>query len=904
VQEDDALRAVRAADEIRRLLPGVAQELGVDLTFRTGINTGEVVVGAGQTLATGDAVNVAARLEQAAAPGEIVIGADTRRLVRDAIACEPMEPLALKGKAEPVTAFRLLGVDDTAPALARHLDAPLVGRERELRLLRQAYDRAVEEGSCHLFTLLGMAGAGKSRLTAELLGSVAGEATILRGRCLHYGDGITFWPLVEALAPLGDQAADLLERIEQGGGTSPEELFWEIRRRLEAVAADRPLILVVEDLQWAEPMLLDLIDHVADLSRGVPILLLCIARPELIDERPGWGGGKLNATTVLLEPLSQAACGALLDDLAGDFDGATRERILRASGGNPLFVEEMVALVRDGGGSAVPATIRALLDARIERLGGEERAVIERGAVEGEVFHRAAVQALLDGRLRAGLQGRLAGLIRKEMIRPHAASLPGHDAFRFRHLLIRDAAYDALPKQARAELHERFADWLDGEGAQLAEVDEIAGWHLEQAIRFRRELGLGVPPGAAARAVGHLDAAGRRAADRHDLRSADRLFTRALDLIVDGDPHRSRLALALAESLIPAGDDPRIDELLAAAEADERTRAEAEVARAEWLLQIDPAESLRRVDATVPALQRAAEAARDNDLLARIHKLRFLAEWTRSRAAPASEALAQGLVHAERAGDRALAAELRGWGAGPIMLGPATPAEMEQWIETTSRGELPPMLAFGLELARGWLATMEYRLDEALEHFATADGLLRELGFDLLMSSSGQMTFRPLLVGGDVAGAISVLQRSYDEGRRIGDRSFLFTTAAYLAEVLRRAGRLDEAEALALEVERESASQDTLNFAFNRATRALVAAARGRLDDAVALGRSAVARAELTDMPVIRAEALVALGAVLRASTEEAEAADVLERAIALAEAKGDQPMADRARAVAAGGPA
>jgi class 3 adenylate cyclase len=291
VREDDALRAVRAAAEIRERLPQVAEEVGVALRFRTGVNTGPVLIGEGENLAVGDAVNLAARLEQAAEPGEIVLGEETIRLVRAAVTVEALEPLELKGKSERVAAFRLITVDPAAAGFARHMDVPLVGREPELALLHQAWDRAVRESRCHLLTLLGEAGVGKSRLVSELLSAVADQATVLRGRCLHYGEGITFWPLVEALMPVGEPAAQVLQHLSRGGLAAPEELFWEVRRLLESLAAQRPVVLYLDDLQWAEAMLLDLLDHVADLSRGAPILLLCTARPELLDDRPAWGAG-------------------------------------------------------------------------------------------------------------------------------------------------------------------------------------------------------------------------------------------------------------------------------------------------------------------------------------------------------------------------------------------------------------------------------------------------------------------------------------------------------------------------------------------------------------------------------------------------------------------------------------
>ncbi len=402
VREDDALRAVRAAAEVRERLPAIADEVGVELRFRTGVNTGPVLVGEGENLAVGDAVNVAARLEQAAEPGEIVLGEETLALVRDAVVVEALEPLELKGKSEAVPAFRLVSLDPSAEGVARHLDAPLVGRGRELALLRQAWERVVVEAGCHLFTLLGDAGVGKSRLVSELLRGIDGEATVLRGRCLHYGEGITFWPLVEALMPAGAAAEVVIERMNSGGAAVPEELFWEVRRLLESLATQRAVVLHIDDLQWAEPMLFDLIDHVVDLSRGAPILLLCTSRPELLEVRLGWGGGKLNASTVLLEPLNAGDSEALLAELGDGLDPGARTRVIKASEGNPLFLEEMVALARERGAVEVPPTIQALLTARLERLDVEERELLERGAVEGEVFHRLAVKALAGERLSTG----------------------------------------------------------------------------------------------------------------------------------------------------------------------------------------------------------------------------------------------------------------------------------------------------------------------------------------------------------------------------------------------------------------------------------------------------------------------------------------------------------------------
>ena len=373
VHEDDALRALRAAVEMRQAFP----ELGIQ--GRIGVTTGEVVSGTEERLATGDAVNVAARLEQAASPGEILIGEETLGLARDEVEVEPVEPLELKGKSEPVAAHRLLLVHGEEGA-ARRSDAPMVGRQTKLRRLHDAFEQATRDGSCQLFTVLGPAGVGKSRLVAEFLGSLE-QALVMRGRCLPYGEGITYWPVVEVVKHLPETETDpaAAETIRALVGdevvvTSSEEIAWAFRKLLEALAARRPLVCVFDDVHWGEETFLDLVEHVADLSRDAPILLLCMARPDLLDRRADWGGGKVNATTVLLEPLAPEETELLIESLA-HLDEGLRERILEAAEGNPLFVEEMVALVQESGDGeiTVPPTIQALLAARLDRLDSSER---------------------------------------------------------------------------------------------------------------------------------------------------------------------------------------------------------------------------------------------------------------------------------------------------------------------------------------------------------------------------------------------------------------------------------------------------------------------------------------------------------------------------------------------------
>ena len=540
IHEEDALRAVRAAAEMRealeRLNIALLAERGVSLQARTGINTGSVVVGTGgpgEAIVVGDAVNVAARLQTAAAPTEIVIGGATFDLVRDAVTVGPAETIELKGKTEPVVAYRLSSVAVDAAGHRRRLDAPMVERERELAALQQAFERASTTRSSQLFTILGAAGVGKSRLVAEFLGSVRDRARVLRGRCLPYGEGITYLPIAEVIRQVAgidetsseDLARKRIDELVAGqpesaaiarglagltgldASAAQEELVWAFRRMLERLADLTPLVVLIDDIHWAEPTLLDLIESVADLTRDSPILFICPARPEFLDERPTWGGGRLNATTILLEPLSEGSALKLIDALVpGDaLTPAMRTRIAEGAEGNPLYVEEFVSMLIDDGALvatadgwrassdlvsiAVPPTIQALLSARLDRLAPDERSAAERASVVGRIFEQPAVVALTPTASRSEIPRNLSALVRKELIRSDRSALTPWETFRFRHMLIRDAAYERLPKSERAELHEMFADWLSGAlGDRRAEGDEIVGYHLEQAFRYRAEL--------------------------------------------------------------------------------------------------------------------------------------------------------------------------------------------------------------------------------------------------------------------------------------------------------------------------------------------------------------------------------------------------------------------------------
>jgi hypothetical protein len=481
-----------------------------------------------------------------------------------------------------VPAYRLTRVEPDAAGHARHLDRVLLGRDAELGALRAAFEAAVSERAARLVTVLGIAGVGKSRLVAELLSSVADQAQVLKGRCLPYGEGITYWPireLVHAAADIteGDSAdearakvVDLLEgapdaelvagRVNAAVGLETErapqeEIFWAIRKLLEHLARQRPVVAVIEDIHWAEPTLLDLLEFVVDLATDAPLLMVCPARPELLEKRPGWGGNRASSTALRLEPLAEAVTAELIDALPGGaaLPGRLRARIFAAAEGNPLYLEEMLAMLideghiveRDGAWQAsvelddlpIPLSVQALLAARIDALPESERRVAERASVAGRVFDAAAVRELVDD-AREEVGPSLLALVRKELLRPERSELSAGDAFKFRHLLIRDAAYEALSKAERAELHERFADWLAKIGGErVGEYEEILGYHLDQGHRYRAELGESGERVAALaeRAATHYLAAAAIAERRDDFTATGDLAHRAARLLPEGD---------------------------------------------------------------------------------------------------------------------------------------------------------------------------------------------------------------------------------------------------------------------------------------------------------------------------------------------------------------------------------
>jgi class 3 adenylate cyclase/tetratricopeptide (TPR) repeat protein len=896
VHEDDALRAARAATEMRDALGELNDELerdyGTRLELRIGVDTGEVVTGTEERLATGDAVNVAARLEQAAAPGEVLLGAETMRLLRGAVTAEELEPLELKGKAEGVRAYRLVSVD--AAELPRRLDAPLVGRERELRLLGDAWERVTSEQTCVLFTLLGTAGVGKSRLTAELL--VGLEAMVVRGRCLSYGEGITYWPVTEIvlqLANLGHNVAGpLAGLIGEGAPTSSEEIALAFRRLLEQAAADRPLLVLFDDVHWGESALFDLVEHVAAMSRGAPILVLCVGRPELLDRRPSWGGGLLNTTTLLLEPLSAAETEELIATLGSSFDEGLAARIRDAAGGNPLFVEEMAAMIAEGGGDVVvPPTVQALLAARLDQLDGDERGVLERGAIEGQVFHRRAVQAL------GAEPGRLPALVRKELVRPEAAQFTGDDAYRFRHILIRDAAYDALPKATRAALHERFADWLEQHGEELVERDEILGYHLEQACCYRAELG---PVDDDARALATRAAARLRiAADgarlRGDLHATCLLLARSVELLPEGTAEWAEIAIELVRVLTNTGDFERAAELV------------DEVARIAEKLQDDRLEALAALEQLIASTivggadadvgfeefeEPTSTLERLGDELGLAHGLVYLAR-TRfyfGDSAGAIDLYERAIGLAKRHGLRHDAREWRQWQIAASFWGSTPAADALAFLDEFVAEEASDGLSPHPKFYRGAFLAMRGEFTEARRLIREAVPEALELGalspIGLIAMAGGYVE----RLAGEPERAIELMTISWKRLGEIGETGFRSTVGTILAYALVKAGGDADAEAVLDEVEALVSAGDFDPQARRRWVRALILSRRGEHEEAERLAKDAVDIVAPTDYLEVAADAYAALATVLEEAGKAGDAQKAWTTALGLYTQKGVVP--------------
>ena len=946
LHEDDALRAVRAAVEMRDKLVILNKEFeagwGVRLASRIGVNTGEVIADAqGESPIVGEAIIAAKRLEDAATPDEILIGATTHILVRDAVLVEPSGPRLLKhGKS--IHAFAVLDIVSRSLDSVRPFHSPLVGRTSQSAILVTELNTVVRDSTCRLLIVLGGAGVGKSRLVGDFVTGLTGTAAVLRGRCLPYGEGITYWPLAEIVRQLtradgldaGEQltssiAAQLagVEKAELivehlgyalglggAGGATSEETFWAVRRLFEALARTGPLVVVLDDIHWADPTFLDLIEHVAKFSRDFPILLVGVARPELLEKRPAWSSEKLEATVISLDPLSDADCRELIANL---LDGAplppeAEARIAGAAEGNPLFAEEFVAmlvedslLTREGDSWAaaskltelpVPSTIHALLAARLDGLPADERSILMIAAVEGTTFHLGATREL-HPKLQAPLEDGIKALIHRDLIRPDTADFAGEKAYRFRHGLIRDAAYRSLPKNARADLHERCADWLERKaGYRLLEFEEIVGYHFEQAFQYRAALG---PPDSrtavlSARASNRLEAAGRRALVRGDLPAAISLLERVSRLLHAADARRIALLVDLGAALIEQGrlaDAASVldeAERLALGANDQRLTSHVQIER-QFLRSLHGEEGALEGVTRITARAIPIFESKGDDLgLCRARRLEAWVFWNECRGEAATAAWERAAVHARRVGDRHEHHEILTWIAASLWYGPTPATEgirrceaMREQVRESQESEA----AILRHLACLYAINGQFEIARKL--IANSNAAYADLGLTLHLASSHHEAVVELLAGNPTAAETS-LRVAYRALEEMGERAFRSTMAATLSLVIVEQGRDEEAEVLAEVSARLGAAGDLLTQIGWRRSRARVLARRAEYEAAEALAREALAIAEKTDFINERADALIDLSHVLDACRRRKEAIAAASEAMHLYELKGN----------------
>jgi class 3 adenylate cyclase/tetratricopeptide (TPR) repeat protein len=956
LHEDDALRAVRAAAEMQQELVRINAQFeeiyGVRLENRTGVNTGEVVAGdvsVGHRLVTGDTVNVAARLEQSAPTMEILLGETTY---------PPREGCDRGRGRQAAPAQGEGGADASLPA---DLGPPPRGRGRPPPRRADGRSRGGAVGAHRRLGAGnhdahvpgrdrgGPAGTGKSRLLHEFVARSSARA--LRGRCLSYGEGLTFWPLAQVAREaagisyddpsaeaqqklstvLGDAGAEVVDRIAGAIGLSPatypvEETFWATRRFLELLSAGQPLLVLIDDIHWAERTFLDLIRSVATDLAGVPVVLACSARPELFDTHPDWNQPMENHAVLTLRPLSEDESAEVASNLLGtpDLDQEVRKKIVDTAEGNPLFVEQMLSmllddgilerddrgrwvLVREVGAITVPPTIHALLSARLDRLGPMDRVVAERGAVIGQVFFRGAVEELSPDEVRRHIDESLRSLTRRELVEPHESTFAGQEAYRFMHLLIREAAYHGLLKRTRAELHVRFIDWLERVAPdRVLEFEEIRGYHLEQAFFTLQQLApndeevwqIGV------RGAGYLSSAGRRAFARGDIPAAANLLRRAAALLPPGLPERPRLRLDAADALTEQGGFVDAEAMLRAAieEAHELSdrvlEATAGIQELELRYTIDPERVAGEVGVRVEELLPELETLEAHDGLARAWRLIMFVREMGLQWRESEEAAQRTLEHARLAGNRLMVARAIPSLGYCALSGPTpVPEAIERCralLEDVRGYRNPEAL---LEAALSHLEAMRGNVDGARALYRKSRAMLEELGWTFLAAQTSFDSGPVEMLAGDLEAAEAELRRDYDALERMGETNYISTIAALLAEVLYRKNDLEGADEFT-RISEELAAHDDVSSQFRwRSVRGKILASRGSFDEGEKLAREAVELIGGSDDLNSQGEALIDLAEVLRFAGRPANAAEAARDALTLFEAKGNTVSAAIARA-------
>jgi class 3 adenylate cyclase/tetratricopeptide (TPR) repeat protein len=962
LHEDDALRAVKAAVELHGAFVALNSELerdrDIQVRLHTAVNTGEVIVtdrgiGSSELTVLGDAVNVASRMQHEAEPDEILLGDSTYRLVREQVTAERVQLRSLRGKRKPVTAWRLRSLEPIQHR-RRRFAAPMVGRDDDLQVVRGFYERASSQSRCHLLTVLGDAGVGKSRLVDELERQIEPRAAVRHGWCRPYGEGITFEPIAHIIrrasgiqegSPSAESESRLAALIDDNrvvrqltqllglrlASGETEDLYWALRKVLETLAAERPLVVVIEDLQHAQRALLELIEYVAERSRNARILILCLARPEFLDRHPNWGGRR-NSMVLDLAPLSRSQAEELVGHLLGNraLDTRVRASIADMGEGNPLFTEEWIADLTETGtlrlvddrwimagdlsaARTTPPRIDAIVTSRLDRLTPEERAVAERAAVINEPFRVAEIAALLTSTTRP-VAATLIDLVRKELL----TSDDSGGIFRFRHLLIRDAAYQAIPKEHRAWLHESYANWLENFGEHYGSHSaKLIGLHLADAYRYQTELGRhdGATRVLARRAGRHLAAAGHRGLLRGDgSASVAHLLSSAVQFLADDDPTRREALLDLADARREAGEHRQAieayDRALQAANAaaDEVRAIRATLGRLEAAYSFDPEPMLTDGQVAVRRGMEVFEALGDDLNLANAWRLRAFIDAAVGRLTAARDAAEHAIAIARQAGyERLEGRALRlhcfilDWGPTPMSEVVEHTQHALAWAR--ARG------THGLEkdslnvLAR--VAARRGDFGGARNLLARIRSIKSDLGESLLNEPSvaDALTAASIeLLDDRPRAAAEVLSRHGDRAdTRDGPLDAIWPhpiVVAMLARALLALGRNQEAEDLTRRCE-ELATRSQLDAQIKwRELRAVALARRGELLEAEHLARAAVELAQRSEQTESQAQAFADLAEVMQIAGRAGEARAPLERALELYGKRGNLVMAERTGAL------